>query len=261
MASLADPESPEARRLMQQVAAEVNLSETAFTWKLTGSHHAIRYFTPTVEIALCGHATLATAYILWETEMVPRDDPIVFLTGEGRELRCELEEGRVRMVFPRDELDELDAGEKRRLIEALALKESDIRAMHKGRLNADYLVVVSEDAFARLDQQLSMALIQEANEMTGARGLIVTTRAIAGDGGADIKSRFFCPNAGIPEDPVTGSSFPTLAAYYVPVLNKRSFVGVQDHPRRKGHVFVTLTDESVAISGDAVLVSKTDFLC
>ncbi len=231
-----NPESPEARRIMQQVAAEVNLSETAFAWKLSPSVLAIRYFTPTVEIALCGHATLATAKVLWETETVPSDQHIVFRTGEGRELRCDLEDGRVKMLFPGDELDELGPEERRRLMETLGLAASDIQAMHMGRLNSDYLVVVSVDAFARLDQQLNMAKIQEVNEMTGARGLIVATRATADDGEADIKSRFFCPNAGIPEDPVTGSSFPTLAAYYVPVLNKRSFVGLQDHPRRKGIV-------------------------
>ncbi len=236
LAPLADPTSPEACGVMQKIAAEVNLSETAFTWKMNSSHHAIRYFSPRIEIALCGHATLATAKVLWETEMVPRDEPIVFLTGEDRELHCDLDNGRVRMRFPPDVLDELTADEKRRLMEALALKESDVQAMHKGRLNSDYLVVVSGDAFDRLDQQVSMALIQEANELTGARGLIVATRATACDGEVDIKSRFFCPNAGIPEDPVTGSSFPTLAAYFVPVLHRRSFVGLQDHPRRKGHV-------------------------
>ena len=239
LAPLADPESQEARTVMQQVAAEVNLSETAFTWKLARSSYAIRYFTPTVEIALCGHATLATAKVLWETEMVPCDEPIVFRTGEGQNLRCDLDRGRVKMVFPCDKLEELECEEKRQLMEALSLTESDIRDIYKGRLNSDHLVVVSGDAFYRLDQQLNMALIQEVNEKMGVRGLIVTTRATASDGEADIKSRFFCPNAGIPEDPVTGSSFPTLAAYYVPVLNKRSFVGLQDHPRRKGNVCST----------------------
>lgn len=261
LAPLLKPETAEARRVMQQVAAEINLSETAFTWKLSGACHAIRYFTPTVEIALCGHATLAAAKVLWETGKVARDVGVIFRTGEGQELRCDLEGDRIRMVFPRDELDELAGEERTRLMESLSLLERDLEAIYKGRLNSDYLVVVSHDVFNELDQHLRMQKIQDVNETYGARGVIVTARAEATDGAVDVKSRFFSPNSGIPEDPVTGSSFPTIAAFYVPLLNRAAFVGLQDHPRRKGKVYVTVSEEdgTTAISGHATMVSQTDW--
>jgi PhzF family phenazine biosynthesis protein len=264
LAPLDSPGAPEAVRVMQQVAAEINLSETAFTWKLTGTVYEIRYFTPTVEIALCGHATLAAAKVLWETGVVPREETIHFRTGEGQELCCDLEGGRVCMVFPGDELDELEAGEeKARLMRALSLHQDDGVSLFKGRLNRDYLVVVPDACFSQLDARLDMREIQEVNEASGVRGVIVTTAAGEREKGQgiDIKSRFFSPNSGIPEDPVTGSSFPTLAAYYVPRLNKRHFVGLQDHPRRKGVVHVRIADDGMtAIGGDAVLVSCNEFL-
>ena len=148
LASLANPEAnqAEALRCMQQVAAEINLSETAFTWKLPGGEHVIRYFTPTMEIALCGHATLATAKVLWETSTVPRDQTIVFRTGvDGQELRCDLHGERIRMVFPGDELDALD-DEERSLLDldrrALSRPDSLTRAAH--------LLVRQAPAFGRI---------------------------------------------------------------------------------------------------------------
>jgi len=271
--SSAETGDPSPLSLMQQVAAEVNLSETAFTWKAAGSaEYAIRYFTPTVEIALCGHATLAAAKVLWGTGAVPSSEAIVFRTGVGgQELRCAFKGGRIEMVFPGDQLDAVEGEEKAELLGAFGCG-GDFRALgaYKGRLNQDYLLAVPEEVFSRLDRCLNMQRIQEVNERYGVRGVIVTARAggrevadggvAVADGGVavDIKSRFFSPNAGIPEDPVTGSSFPTLAAFYK--LSK--FVGLQDHPRRKGIVHVERLEESgqTAISGDAVIVSRNEWL-
>ena len=150
-----------------------------------------------------------------------------------------------------------------RLLDAFSLTDGDedVHATCKGRLNADYLIFVTTDFFSRLDQKLNMQKIQEVNSRYGARGVIVTTKRGGDERGIvdewDIKSRFFCPNAGIPEDPVTGSSFPTLAAFY----KLPHFVGLQDHPRRRGFVHVSmLEDGSTAISGDAVMVTTNHFL-
>ena len=263
---LARPDDPATLPIMQQVAAEVNLSETAFTWKAAGSaEYAIRYFTPTVEIALCGHATLAAAKVLWGSGAVPSSEAIVFRTGVGgQELRCALEGGRIKMVFPDDQLDAVEGEEKAELLSAFGWS-GDVLVLgaYKGRLNQGYLLAVPEEVFSRLDRCLNMQKIQEVNEKYGVRGVIVTARAggrEVADGGVavDIKSRFFSPNAGIPEDPVTGSSFPTLAAFY----KMSKFVGLQDHPRRKGVVHVERLEESgqTAISGDAIIVSRNEWL-
>jgi PhzF family phenazine biosynthesis protein len=288
-------------RAMQKIAAEINVSETAFVWRYPDEpaaareepeeerdegagitttreardepravpvNYVIRYFTPAVEISLCGHATLAAAKVLWETEQVARDRKILFQAREER-LQCSLEvDGRISMVFPRDELESIErcTEEHNALLEgALSMTpgecDAGVRAF-KGRLNKDYLVVIPDHRlYSNLDAMVVMEEVKKVNDRYGMRGVIVSAPGDVKGGTFDFSTRFFAPNCGIPEDPVTGSSFPTLARYYSPLLNKKQLVGIQCHPRRQGFVRVEELDDGVTVvSGSAVIVSRCEFL-
>ncbi|MEX0608598.1 MAG: PhzF family phenazine biosynthesis protein [Balneolaceae bacterium] len=221
---------------MQNIAAENNLSETAF-FVPEGAGYRLRWFTPTVEVDLCGHATLATAHIIFE-ELNYDQEEIIFKTKSGL-LTVYREAGRLVMNFPAVEMPQMEAPAI--LLEALGLKE--IPEVYK---TDDYMVVLnSEKEVFALDPDFR--LLGDID----ARGIIVTA---PGDN-VDFVSRFFAPQSGIDEDPVTGSAHTKTAPYWSKKL-KKEVLEARQISKRKGEITCRLLNDRVEIIGNAVTYLK-----
>jgi len=226
---------------MQALAAEMNLSETAFLLPVADAWR-LRWFTPKAEVALCGHATLASAHVLWETGRLAPDAPVLFDTLSGRltAKRAAAGGGWIELDFPeRRERAHPDLPE---LFAALG-----VRPVYFGKNVYDYFVEVATEREVRALAPDFAALVK-----LPVRGVIVTARADA-DTGFDFVSRFFAPGVGVPEDPVTGSAHCCLAPYWGEKLGKREMVGLQASPRG-GTVKVRRMGERVILSGRAVTI-------
>ena len=175
---------------MQSVAAEMNLSETAFVRRLD-SGFELRWFTPGVEVDLCGHATLAAAHVMWQEETIPAGEPIAFSTRSGVLTATRAGE-LIEIDFPSTPPVESQAPEG--LLEALGVQPTFV-----GRTKFDYLVVVDGEQTLRSIRPDFRRLAQVAT-----RGVIVTS--LADNAQFDFVSRFFAPGCGVDEDPVTGSA-------------------------------------------------------
>jgi PhzF family phenazine biosynthesis protein len=227
---------------MQSVACEMNLSETAFV-VARGADFDLRWFTPTVEVALCGHATLASAHVLWEAGKLGADQPARFHTQSGL-LTCTRDGASVHMDFP--SVAPLESAPPAELAQALG-----VPFHFAGKSRMDWLVeVASEEIVRRLRPDL--ALLQTLP----VRGLIVTAK---GTGEFDCVSRFFAPAAGVDEDPVTGSAHCTLAPYWGAKLGKQELVGWQAS-RRGGLVRMRLEGQRVILGGKAITISKGELV-
>jgi PhzF family phenazine biosynthesis protein len=231
---------PIAKSSMQQLAAELNLSEAAFV-RRTEEEWDLRWFTPAVEVDLCGHATLASAHILWEEGYLPSDRPAVFSTRASGLLTCTRHEGWIRMDFPARPAR--PAPPPPGLFEALACVPQWI-----GRSADDYLIELPTAAMVR---ELTPDLGRLAQ--LPVRGVIVTARAETRGDGIDFVSRFFAPAVGIPEDPVTGSAHCTLGPFWAERLKKSKLCGWQCS-RRGGEVRVRVDGSRVELSGKACTV-------
>ncbi|WP_127534062.1 PhzF family phenazine biosynthesis protein [Paenibacillus kobensis] len=222
---------------MQQIGAEMNLSETAFIRPLEANRFELRWFTPEAEVDLCGHATLAAAHILWETGRLALDEEAVFDTKSGI-LKAVKESDNIRLDFPAEPVAPVVLPEE--LIEALGFIPR-----YTGRNRLDYLVEAdSEDTVRQLKPD--MAILRNLD----ARGLIVTSRSSSG---YDFVSRCFYPAVGVDEDPVTGSAHCALAPYWAKRLRKSELKAYQAS-RRGGHMTVRPEDERVLLLGQAVTV-------
>ncbi|MFW6290862.1 MAG: PhzF family phenazine biosynthesis protein [Spirochaetota bacterium] len=239
---------------MQAVAAEMNLAETAFVVPLAEAdagrearthevdihaRYGLRWFTPTVEVDLCGHATLATAHALWSEGRAPSGSTLRFETRSG-ELTAQRTGELIRLDFPAAPAAacEPPAG----LLEALGVEGTFV-----GRNAFDYLVVVDDETVVR-----SLSPDLRALTDISTRGVMVTARS---DGGYDFVSRFFAPGAGIDEDPVTGSAHCCLGPYWAGVTGKSELVGYQASARGE-IVRVQVGAERVALDGSAVTVVR-----
>lgn len=225
---------------MQAVAREMNLSETAFLVPRPEGFE-LRWFTPVTEVDLCGHATLASAHVLWETRIAARSEPIRFQTRSGI-LGARLADGGIALDFPATPARETPppAG----LVEALG-----VVPVWAGRTSAtDWLVEVEEEGTVR-------ALAPDFSRLATipARGLIVTSRS--GDGRFDFVSRFFAPRVGIDEDPVTGSAHCALAPYWSRRLGRSVMTGFQAS-ERGGVVRVRDLGTRVELEGRAVTILR-----
>lgn len=231
-------------RWMQNVAAEMNLAETAFLRTRSDGAFDLRWFTPSTEVDLCGHATLASAHVLWESGRLPPETAAKFHTKSGL-LTASRRGDWIELDFPAtpDETVEPPAG----LYEALGASGGYV-----GRSRFDYIVELdSEDAVARLRPDFGgLAKIP-------TRGVIATARSVSPD--FDFVCRFFAPAAGIDEDPVTGSAFSCLAPFWSRRLGRESFVARQIS-RRGGIVRVRLSGGRVLIAGQAVTVLRCELL-
>lgn len=232
---LLDEAAPET--WMQDVAAEMNLSETAFLWPEADAYR-LRWFTPTREVDLCGHATLASAHVLWETGELASEDPARFETLSGR-LSARQEEGWIWLDFP----DE-------------AAKPRDPPAGLAEILGAEPVAVAENrlDLLAELADQATVEALDPdlagIEALDHHRGLIVTA---PGQGGTDYVCRYFAPAYGVPEDPVTGSIQCALGPWWAAKLGKDRLVGAQVSSRG-GRFQVHPKGDRVAIGGQAVTV-------
>jgi PhzF family phenazine biosynthesis protein len=228
---------------MQRVAREMNLAETAF---LLGRRdgYDLRWFTPGVEVDLCGHATLASAHVLWEEERLGREEAARFHTRSGL-LTASRQDGLIWLDFPSTPAREEPAPAA--LVEALGATPR-----WTGRSPFDWLVELESERVVRaLDPDLSrLARIE-------ARGIIVTAPA---EGGThDFVSRFFAPAAGIPEDPVTGSAHCALAPFWRARLGLDELLGYQASARG-GTVRTRCVKDRVLLGGSAVTVMRGEVL-
>ncbi len=234
---------------MQDVAAEMNLSETAFIWPLPdrGEHAwSLRWFTPNQEVDLCGHATLASAFVLWETRRIPIGDTVLFVSPRSGELPCvpRTIDGAewIETDFPLDPPTSADppAG----LIEALGVQPV---SMHRGKW--DPLIELANEQAVR-DASPNFYAMRDCD----MRGVMITARADASNRARyDFVSRFFAPSCDIDEDPVTGSAHCLLGAFWSGKLGKNNLTGYQASPRG-GVVRIGINGDRAAIMGQAVLV-------
>ncbi|MGE0494888.1 MAG: PhzF family phenazine biosynthesis protein [Vulcanimicrobiota bacterium] len=227
-------EQPAEPGWMQSLALEMNLSETAFVHR-EGDGYQIRWFTPTAEVALCGHATLASAHVLWHE--LGGEGPLTFGSLSGP-LGATRQADWIELDFPAklESACQPPAG----LLEALGAEP-----VYVGRNQFDYLVeLASEEAVRELAPDLGALARVEA------RGVIVTAR---GQAEVDFVSRFFAPAVGVPEDPVTGSAHCCLGPFWASRLDKQRLLAYQASSRG-GVVRVTVRGQRVGLAGQAVTV-------
>jgi len=223
---------------MQQMAAEMNLAETAFVVREPGGF-GLRWFTPAVEVDLCGHATLASAHVLWSDGHVPDGEAIEFRTRSGP-LGASRRDGMIELDFPAEPA--VDVATPAGLPDALGTP-----VLWSGRNRMDYIVEVGGGERELRGIVPDLAAIGKLD----ARGLIVTC-----DGRGtryDFLSRFFAPQSGIDEDPVTGSAHCCLGPFWASRLNRANLAGFQASPRG-GEVRVTVNGPRVMLGGRAVTV-------
>lgn len=227
---------------MQNIAAEINLSETAFLYP-DGPNYHLRWFTPEAEVSLCGHATLASAFTLWN-EYVKKDDVLSFKTLSGilTARRCE---NLIELNFPVEEVTACDFPSE--LVSALGCKP-----IFTGRTAIRYFAEIESDS----------ELIQLKPDIHGISkihpGRIAIT-AKSRNPAYDFISRYFAPGIGIPEDPVTGSVHCVLAGYWAEKLGKNEFKAYQVS-KRGGEMKVKLEGSRVLLLGSAVKVMKAQLM-
>ena len=232
---------------LQAVAAEFNLSETAFLWHKQDNLWELRWFTPSCEVKLCGHATLASAHVL-ARELGVNYSKLLFSTLSGI-LTAEINESSITLNFPKIEpklfsriyLERDEVGVKQLNFEALACFQA----------GEDIIIdLASEDEV--LNYQPNFEKLAKVN----ARGIILT--APSKTSGRDFVSRFFAPRAGINEDPVTGSAHCSLAVLWSKKLDKLS-LRAEQLSQRRGFVNVVVNQDSVSLMGESVTFAKGNF--
>lgn len=227
------------KRWMQEVAMEMNLSETAFIYRKADDFQ-LRWFTPTTEVDLCGHATLASAHVLWQELYLPADKVARFHTRSGL-LSAKKSGEWIEIDLPAELEKKSDPPP--RLQEALGTS-----FQYVGKNRFDYLVELeSEQAVRDLAPDLRVL------NTIATRGIIVTSRAQSEQ--YDFISRFFAPGAGIPEDPVTGSAHCCLGPYWRRRLNREKMTAYQASPRG-GTIRLRFSENRVLLAGQAVTVLK-----
>lgn len=226
------PDGPADAAWMQQVAAELKHSETAFLFS-EGEYWNLRWFTPAQEVELCGHATLAAASVLYETGRVPADRPAIFTTLSGR-LTATKDGDRISLDFP------AEPPSTSMPVPGLGTALG-VEPIYYGRNRFDILVELplADDVCSLEPDMAALSAIR-------CRGIIVTAASDLPH--IDFVSRFFAPSAGIPEDPVTGSAHCCLAPYWGQKLEKTEMTGFQCSARG-GSVHVRLAGDRVILSG------------
>jgi PhzF family phenazine biosynthesis protein len=236
--------TPREDAWMQRVASEMNLSETAFLVRRPDASFDLRWFTPTTEVALCGHATLASAHVLWESEQLAPERAATFHTKSG--LLTAASQGEwIELNFPAtpDETAEAPPG----LVDALG-----VSATYVGRSRFDFLVEVEgEDAVRQARPDFG-----KLRTLPG-RGVMITSAASMS--GVDFVSRYFAPGFGIDEDPVTGSTHCCLTPFWSRRLGKTELVARQLSPRG-GLLRVRLDGDRVRLAGQAITVMRGEIL-
>lgn len=236
--------SPAEERWMQNVAAEMNLAETAFLYPEKDGYR-IRWFTPTVEEELCGHATLASAHILWQNGFLSRGEQALFFSRSGL-LTAHYSGDWIMLDFPAEPPKPILPPKE--IIDSL----NNVVVLYSGRNRLDYLVELeSENVLRRLKPDYAiMAKLPR-------RGIIVTCKSHSAP--YDFVSRFFAPHDGIEEDPVTGSAHCCLGPYWAERLGKKNMTAYQAS-RRGGELRVEVCGERVHLWGQAVTVMQGEVI-
>ena len=223
---------------LQALAGEMNLSETAYVLPRADGW-GLRWFTPLVEVELCGHATLATSHVLWETGRLKRDEPAIFHTRSGK-LVCRSEDHWIAMDFPAEPARE--AALTADLFDGLG-----VRPLFVGRNRMDIIACLDSEQEVRdvVPNQLALGRIE-------CRGIIITARS---SGPYDFVSRAFFPSCGVPEDPVCGSAHCCLGPFWHERLGKSELVGHQVS-RRGGVVRMKCNGSRVTLRGSAITVLR-----
>lgn len=231
--------------LMQNIAKEVNLSETAFIVPLNSNHFDIRWFTSKVEVPLCGHATLAAAHVLWtEMEIVTTEE--IYFESKSGILKAWRDDNGITLDFPAHYVEPISIPEG--LIEALGVSPVSV-----GRANDDFLVELHS-------AQEVIELAPDTNRLfdVDCRGVIVTAEGNA-ETNYDFVSRFFAPKVGVIEDSVSGSAHCKLATYWSERLGKNTFNAYQAS-KRGGYIKVHHEGERVLLTGHAVTAFSGKFV-
>lgn len=223
---------------MQQIAFEMNLSETAFVSK-SNNAFLLRWFTPVSEVELCGHATLASAHILWQENVISKNDKIFFQTVYKGILTAELSKDGITLDFPANFHEKAD--EIPELSDALGIKPASLFLT-----DHHYLAVLNS-----ADDVINLSPDFNKLKKLAKFGIIITSKS--DDDNYDFVSRFFAPKKGIDEDPVTGSAHCTLAPYWSKLLNKKTLKAYQAS-RRGGELILSFKEDRVLITGNAVTV-------
>jgi PhzF family phenazine biosynthesis protein len=229
---------------MRNVAREMNLSETAFLTPRDGGYH-LRWLTPAVEVDLCGHATVASAHVLWEDAHLKPGQQARFHTRSGL-LTADRRGDWIELDFPAKQVAPAEAPPE--LLPALGVRT----AGYIGKNAFDYLVEVDSEETLR-----ALAPDHSALRKVPVRGVIVTARSARPE--FDFVSRFFAPGSGIDEDPVTGSAHVALGPYWGGRLGKSEFTAYQASARG-GVVRVRLNGDRVILGGQAVTVMTAELL-
>lgn len=238
--------APREDQWMQQVAREMNLSETAFLCRRPDGFD-LRWFTPAIEVPLCGHATLASAHVLWEDGHLPADTPVRFHTHSGL-LTATRQDTWISLDFPALPPEPVAAPEA--LLQALQVKPLYVGENRSSA--ARYLVAVASEEIVRTLQPDFTLLAT-----LPVQGAIVTSRARSVE--FDFVSRYFAPRAGINEDPVTGSAHCCLGPFWSQRLNKDNLVAYQASARG-GVMRVQVHGDRVILSGQAVTVLRGELV-
>jgi PhzF family phenazine biosynthesis protein len=234
-------------KLMLSIAQEFNLSETAFIQKTDGNKYSIRYFSPKVEIPLCGHATLASAKVVFKTEGV---DEVHFITAENLDLVVRKYGDEMAMEFPvyTTEAATVPAA----MLHALGLPEvKDIR--YNSDLRIFILEIVDAEQLASLHPNYE-ALLQSYHSING-----VLVTALSNNLEYDFHYRYFWPWSGTNEDPVTGGVQTFLAKYWSDKMGKKKLRAFQSS-QRGGYMSLELVDDKVIIKSQAVIMCEGDFM-
>ena len=231
---------------MQSIATEIGFSETAFIKEISGSVYGIRFFTPKQEIALCGHATLASSKVVFDTTGLQQ---ISFINYEKVELKIEERNGYIVMQFPVYDTEEIHVPET--VLNALGIS-SFINARYSSKNKIILIEINGSKTLAALQPDFS-ALIQS---YTGINGVLVTAQS--DDSEFDFCYRYFWPWAGTNEDPVTGGVQTFLTKYWAVKLGKNTLKAFQSSART-GRMTTEWRQDKVLIYGEAVTVFEGDF--
>jgi PhzF family phenazine biosynthesis protein len=230
--------------ILQNIAMEMNLSETAFLKRISENEFKLRWFTPETEVSLCGHATLASAHILWENELVEEHKEIYFNTLSGT-LTAQKGGEWINLDFPKGELRKSE-GDKY-LLGAFSILPKNIYED-----DIVYLLEFnSEDEICNLIPDLEMLKKAQKEE------IIVTSKSSSEN--YDFVSRFFGPAIGVNEDPVTGSAHCYLAPYWIERLHKDEVLGFQVS-KRTGYVKCRLNGNRVVLQGNAKTILQGELI-
>lgn len=250
-AAVCFPDTELDDRLMARIAAEMNLSETAFLRPETDGYR-LRWFTPAAEVDLCGHATLAAAKVLWTTGRLAAGEPAHFYTRSGLLVAEGTEEG-ITLYFPA--YAPVSAAAPEGLAEALGLPQEQILEVMayggNGKIRPSLLVRINSEQAVRALLPDPAALLR-----LPYRAFAVTAQAETE--GIDIVSRFFAPSVGVNEDPVTGSAHTALAPYWGERLGRERLNAYQASPRG-GTLRLTLSSGRVRLSGQAAIMLNGRF--